>query len=128
MNFISYILETSPGTEFAYYIPVVVFIAVLVIGAMCMRHLYKARKKTDIAFRRLFKNTTKNLVIFIIIFTVLLLARYENIPYFSMRLWMFATGLAFIIIFLRAVKRYTKDYPKLKGNINQREAVEKEKS
>jgi CDP-diglyceride synthetase len=127
MNFISYLLKANPGSEFHYYTPVGVFIALLICAALCMRHVYKSKRKTDIAFRRIFKNSVKILVLFTALFTFLMLARYENIPYFSMRLWLLLGGLGFIFLLFRSIRKYRKEYPELKARLGKRETSETEK-
>ena len=54
--------------------------------------------------------------LFGILITVLLMIRYENIPYFAMRAWMYITLLIMLYIFYKYAKLYKVDYPREKIN------------
>ncbi|MFA6917219.1 MAG: hypothetical protein WC285_00050 [Candidatus Gracilibacteria bacterium] len=115
-NFFMYFLKSTPGTEFHYYIPLTIFVVLLLIAAIASSFIYRKRKKTDFAFKRLFKNLSKRLVLIAVLFTIYMLVRYENIPYFSMRLWMYLIGVTFLFFAYRYIKAYKVEYPKEKSN------------
>lgn len=113
-----YFFKPSPGTSFSYYLPLLVLIALLLIGAIAFSVIYKSKKKHDFAFKRLFKSLSKRLIIFGLVLLVLIAVRYENIPYFSMRLWLYLTILLLLHTAYKYIKAYTVEYPKEKENMH----------
>ncbi len=120
-SILSYFFSKAPGQEFKYYIPMTVLILVLVLGGIIFSAAYKKRKKTDFAFKRLFKKTGPRLVIFGIIFLVLILLRYENIIYFSMRIWLYLAVVGLLYFLFRTVRTYKVCYKKEKKSIQTRQ-------
>lgn len=124
----SYFFTRIPGTEFKYYIPFVIFIILLIVGGIAFSAYYKHRKKTDPAFKRLFQKTSTKLVLLGIMFGLLTLLRYERIPYFSMRIWLYLGILLFLWFVYHTVRVYKVDYPREKQNVHQiYQVVEKDK-
>lgn len=115
-NFFHYFFQSIPGTEFRYYIPLAIFIVLLLVAALAFSLIYRTKKKTDFAFKRLFKNLPKRLILIAILSLVYLLVRYENIPYFSMRIWLYVIIGLFIFFSYRYLKAYKVSYPKEKTN------------
>ena len=116
----NYLFNSVPGTEFRYYIPLLILATLLILGAMVFSQIYKRRKKFDFAFKRLFKNLSNRLIIIGILLLILVAVRYEQIPYFSMRLWLYAVLLFLLYTFYRYIKIYLKDYPKEKLNVKKK--------
>jgi len=111
-----YFFGKTPGTEFSYYIPLSILCGLLIIGAIVFSFIYRRKKKTDFAFKRLFKNISKRMVIVAILFIILMLIRYQNIAYLSMRFWMYVVGMVFLYFVYSFTKTYLKVYPKEKEN------------
>lgn len=99
MEFFSSLFAANPGTQFKYYILMLVLIAVLVIKSIVFAQIYKKKKKHDLAFKHFFKKTAGRLLLFAFLLGLFTASRYEAIPYFSMRLWLYLTIL-FLIYFL----------------------------
>lgn len=116
MNILHYIFAPVPGTEFRFYIPFAVLILALVIKAVVVSRMYHSKRKTDIAFRRLFRNTSNRLGLFAGLFTFLMLVRFETIPYFSMRLWLFIALIWLGHFIYKTAHTYYKVYPQEKIN------------
>ncbi len=110
MEFISYLLDPKPGSAFQYYIPAIVFTVLIAIAAIAFRHIYNSKKKSDPVFRKTFRNTQRNFWLFFGLFAFLIAVRYENIPYFSMRLWLLVAGLWFAYAIRRGLLRYKNQY------------------
>jgi len=111
-----YFFETNPGSEMRFYIPLIVITAILILGSLVFYFIYKNRKKEDFAFKRIFKSTSKNLITLGLILLILLMIRFENIMYLSMRAWLYLT-LLFIVLFLYALaKKFFLVYPKEREN------------
>ena len=115
-SFFSYLFKSNPGTEFSYYIPLITLAIVLILGSIIFSQYYKRKKKTDFAFKRLFKKLSSRMLLFGILFLVLIAFRYENIPYFSMRFLLYLTALIFLYFIYRYLKIYIVKYPKEKEN------------
>lgn len=116
MNFIKYLFNTNPGTEFKYYMPLGILVAILIISSVALSIVYDHKKNTDFAFKRLFKKSSLKLFLFGIFFLFLMGVRYESIPYFSMRIWLFL-GLLWLLYFVfKTIKTYFTTYKREKSN------------
>ena len=111
-----YLFAINPGPAFKYYVPLIIISALLIISSMVFSTIYKQRKKHDFAFKRLFRKTSSTMLIFGILFLLLVALRYENIPYFSMRIWLYLAILAILYFTYRYIKKYLVDYPREKQN------------
>lgn len=126
-SIISNVFSTLPGAQFKYYIPMLILVFALIIGGVVFSIIYKKKKKEDFAFKRLFAKTSKRLILFGILFLVLTMVRYENIPYFSMRLWLYSSILLFVYFAYKTITVYYKDYPREKSNVHNNMAIHKKK-
>lgn len=125
--FLSYIFSPSPGPQFNFYIPFIILVAILFITTIAFSVIYKNKKKEDFAFKRLFAKTSKRLLWLSFIFLFITAARYENIPYFSMRLWMYLALLLLGFFLYKTITVFKNDYPREKENVEHKMAVNKKK-
>lgn len=118
MNYISsifhYIFAPIPGTHFTYYNALAILASILIVGGIFFSNYYNKRKKNDIAFKISFRSLSKYMITFGLIFVILMLVRYERIPYFSMRLWLYVTFALFLYFAYRFIQIYRLEYPKQK--------------
>jgi len=112
-----YFFNRAPG-EFSYYIPLSILCGLLIIGSIVFSFIYNKKKKTDFAFKRLFRTVSKRMTIFAILFIILMLIRYQNIAYLSMRFWMYLLSAVFLYFVYRHVKVAIKEYPREKTNVH----------
>ena len=126
-SILDYFFTSVPGKEFAYYNHFYIFIGILFIGSIVFGQIYKKKRKTDVAFKRLYKKVSSRLIIFAIIFGFLILARYEKIPYFSTRILLSLTSLIFIYWLYKNIKSYKTSYLKEKRTEEHKKIVFKEK-
>ncbi|NIA02054.1 MAG: hypothetical protein GWP15_01595 [Nitrospirae bacterium] len=124
-SFFSYLFTSNPGTAFSYYVPILTLALVLILSSLLFSQYYKRKKKTNFAFKRLFKKLSNRMLLFGILFLVLTAIRYENIPYFSMRILLYITALIFLYFIYRYIKIYKVDYPKEKENAQAKQHVVK---
>ena len=117
MSFLTYLFSPEPGKDFLYYYPMLGLAATLIIGSIVASIIYKKRKKHDYAYKRLFKNLSTRLVTLGLIFIVLTAVRYENIPYFAMRLWIYLSLLLLAYFAYKYIKTARVDYPREKTNV-----------
>lgn len=117
MKYIKYFLSPNPGVDFRFYIPLVILVILLFVGAVAVSIIYDRKKHYDFAFKRLFRKTSLHLSLFGILFLFLLAVRYEGIPYFSARILLFA-GFAWLGYYIyKTVMIIRKDYPREKENV-----------
>jgi len=116
-NVFKYFFSPAPGSEFSFYIPVIILAVLLIIGSVVFSIIYKKKKRSDFAYKRLFKKLAGRCSIFAIIFLFLIGLRYENIPYFAMRLWIYLAAGVFLYFVYRYAKILKVDYPKEKANL-----------
>lgn len=121
MNFISSLFKSSPGVSFSYYPHLLTLAALLIIGSIVFHFIYKKKKKTDVAFKKAFQDVSKRSCIMGILFLALVAVRYQNIPYFSMRLWLYIAVAMVIFYVYKYVKIYTKDYKETKARMHEKQ-------
>lgn len=126
MAFLNYLLSINPGQAFSYYTELIILAALLIIGSIIFSQIYKKKKKTNFAFKRLFKKTSNRFFLLGFLYVILILLRYENIPYFSMRIWLYLSTLLLIFVLYKTIKTYIIDYPKEKENSQAKKVVRKE--
>jgi len=103
--------------------------SVLIISSIVFSAYYKKRKKVDFAFKRLFKSLSNRLILFGILLFILIAVRYESIPYFSMRIWLYILLLVLLYFVYRYLKIYTVKYPKERINADaKKQHVKKEEN
>lgn len=130
-TFLKYIFDTTPGSDFGYYLPMIILSALLIVAGIVFMFVYNNRKKYDFAFKRMFKNTSRNLVLFGILFLFLIGTRYENIPYFGMRFVLYISLLGLAYMLFSYVKTHRTDYKRELANPKstlKKEVVKKEKN
>ena len=126
-SILHYFFTSIPGKDFAYYNYFYAVIALLIIGSIIFSQTYKKKKKNDLAFKKLFKNVSNRLMTFGIIFGLLVLLRYEQIPYFSMRALLYLTGGLFIYWSYKTIKTYKTTYLKAKKDQEKKSNAKDEK-
>ncbi len=131
MNTISslfyYLLSPHPGSQFKFYIPMIILITILIIGGLAFSIIYKKRKKEDFAFKKLFQKTAARLILLGLLFLILTLVRYESIPYFSMRIWLYLSFLLLAFFLYSTIKTYKVKYPRERENLDIRMHSKKRK-
>ncbi len=110
MQFFSSLFAANPGTQFKYYILMLVVIGLLVIKSIVFAQMYKKKKKHDLAFKHFFKKTAGRLLLFAFFLAVFTASRYEAIPYFSMRLWLYLTVILLIYFVGKTAYIYKEKY------------------
>lgn len=128
-TFLSNTVKAAPGTEFGYYYVMIALIAVLFLGSFAFKYLLKYKiKHGDFVFKHIFKRVPAKMVYFSIGLLFLTLVRYENIPYFAMRLWMYLTLLGLVITIAYYLYKLLKVYPKELSNFKARPVGKKEEA
>jgi hypothetical protein len=122
----SNILEPTPGREFAYQYVMIGLIILLFAGAFALRKYTNIKiNQKDFVFKNMFRKVPARLHYFAIGLIFLTAVRYENIPYFAMRLWLYMT-LAGLLVFLgRMIYKYIKVYPKELANFKSRQTLKR---
>lgn len=122
MNFINSLLKSTPGHSFSYYPYLISLGILLILGNIVFHYIYNARKKTDLAFKRSFKDLSKRSALMGILFLFLTVVRFENIPYFSMRLWIYISLLLLAYLVYKYKVIYFKEYKRKKEVIHHKMA------
>jgi len=115
-TFLKYLFDTMPGSDFAYYLPMLIVSGLLIVAGIAFMFIYNNRKKYDFAFKRMFKNTSRNLVLFGLLFLFILGSRYENIPYFGMRFVLYVSLLGLAYMLYRYIRIHRTDYKRELSN------------
>lgn len=128
-EFLTYLFDNNPGSTFSFYTEFIVFISILLISGVAFSFYYKKNKKENYALKRQFKNLSKHLIQLSILFAILIVCRYERIPYFSMRfILLLALGI-FVFASYKYIKKWRVDYPleKETQKLNQKKKASKGK-
>lgn len=124
---INYFFTKVPGVEFGYYTLAIIAAIALILGSFAFKVIYKKRlDNRDFVFKKMFRKVGSRLIYFAITLLFLVLVRYERIPYFSMRLWMYLLLLAFLGIVAFYAYKYLKVYPKELENFEARGHIPEE--
>ncbi len=111
-NLLTYFFTTTPGPEMRFFIPLFALAGLLIVSSIAFSVIYKKKKKQDLAFKASFRSLSKNLMFLGIGFLLLTVVRYENIPYFSMRIWLYLLCLIALYTAYYYVKEYKTSYLK----------------
>ncbi len=115
-NFLHYLFAPVPGPHFKFLIPTLVLAGILIAAGVTFSEIYRRKKLEDFAFKRLFKKVSGRLVAFGILFIFLVAVRFENIPYFAMRIWIYLGLIILAYAFYHYLRIYIKIYPVEKLN------------
>lgn len=127
MKILSYLFTSAPGALAKFNLYVIGLGVFLILFSIVFSYIYKKKKKEDFAFKRLFKGVNKVALIFGIILLLYAAVRYENIPYFSMRIWIYIALIILLYFVYKYIKKYKIDYPREKQNVQSiTEKVKKE--
>ncbi|PIR54907.1 hypothetical protein COU74_04175 [Candidatus Peregrinibacteria bacterium CG10_big_fil_rev_8_21_14_0_10_36_19] len=111
-----YIFDRNPGSVYGYYTLSIILIIALIAFSIGFSHYYKLRKKEDQAFKKLFPDLAKTSLKMGLLLAAEIFFRYETIPYFSMRIWLYLT-LGYLAYLIYAyVQKYRVSYPQEKLN------------
>ncbi|PKL36970.1 hypothetical protein CVV38_03745 [Candidatus Peregrinibacteria bacterium HGW-Peregrinibacteria-1] len=133
MNFLqsilSYIFSPNPGANFNYYGLFFGLSIGLIVVATVFHFYYQSQRKENLALKTSFRSLSRNLVIIAIVFLVLIGARYENISFFSMRLFLGLNILALVYLVYKSIKKYLTTYKEnLAKNMSQHHNQKEKKS
>ena len=128
MSLIAKIFAKQPGSAFNYYNEMIIIVILLTVAAIVINFIYRHKKTTDPAFKKLFKNTSGNLGWFALVIALLLMFRSENIAYFSMRLWLYITVIWMAYYVAKNIFNFVTVYPKLAQKIAEKPKKEVKKS
>jgi len=115
-NLLKYLFSFLPGAHFKFYNEALIFIGVLIIGAIISKIILKRYKNA--ALKKHFGNMPRHLVLFAGLFGFLIFSRYEQIMLFSMRFILYVSLIGFLIWTGKQIyvffARYRKDNRRLK--------------
>jgi len=117
----SYLFVRFPGAEFNYRWWVLATAIVLILGAAGFKAIYRRKvANKDFVFKKMFKKIPGRMIYLGILLIFFVLVRIENIPYFSMRIWLILTILGVVISAVYYLYKYLKVYPKELENFESR--------
>jgi len=120
-NIPHYLFAIAPGQEFSYYMIGLIIVGLMLVGSIVFKQYYSRKVKNgDYVFKKMFKKFPNNLVYFAIGLLFFLGIRYENIPYFAMRLWFVLLAIGCLAYFGRQLYKFLKVYPKELENFESR--------
>ena len=104
--------ELQPGSEFKFMVILIVFFLILAIGSFYLDAWIKKQPHRN-AIKKLLPHFPNRLRILGIIGFVLLFFRYENIPYFAMRILLVLLLLGIISYIGYSLYKFKKHLPEL---------------
>ncbi|MBU0667724.1 hypothetical protein KJ951_02705 [Patescibacteria group bacterium] len=112
-TFVLYLFNPIPGRPFEYYY-LVGIIVLLLLGLGIFIRVYNRKNKEDRIFRKLFKKYPSKLWTMAIALAIYLLARYNYIPFFSMRLLFYLIAATTLYLIYDIINSYLRKYPAAK--------------
>lgn len=120
---LGYLFKLNPGSPFSFYIPLIIFFAVIAIFAFAVKRYIRYKKETSL--KKLFKNAPKRLGQFAVSGILLLIFRQQNIPFVSMRILLMVLILGIFAFIGKTAYLYWKIYPELLKKEQEREKKKK---
>lgn len=109
---LSYLFELQPGSSFRFMVPLIAFFLILAIGSFYLEKWIKKQPHKK-AITELLPKLSSRIRLFGILGFVLLFCRYENIPYFAMRIVLLAYLVGILVYVGRSIYKYKKHLPEL---------------
>lgn len=117
----SYLFAKFPGAEFSYKWHTLALAVILILGAAAFKTTYRKKvSNKDFVFKKIFKKVPGRMIYLGILLIFFVLVRIENIPYFSMRIWMILNLLGVVVFTVYYLYKYFKVYPKELENFESR--------
>ncbi len=107
---LTYFFEPLPSGRFEYMYFFIILAIVLIVASIGLR-LYLRRHKGDKIFRKLFRPLPGKLQTMGIIFGLYVVARYERMPFLSMRFLNYILLAVLLYLLIKYGKTYFKIYP-----------------
>jgi len=117
MNILNYIFTANPGHAYTYYFVFVPLAILLIAFGFQARMKYNKLKREDYAYKRLFKSMHSRSMMLGLLILFLVLIRFEQIPYFSMRIWSYAVLGLVVWLAYKYIQKFRIDYPREKQNV-----------
>ena len=109
---LGYLFTLQPGSEFKFMVPLIAFFLFLSIGSFYIEK-WVSRQPHRKAIKELLPDFSKRIRLFGIIGFLLLFARYENIPYFAMRIVLLLFLIGILVYVGRSLYKFKKHLPEL---------------
>lgn len=115
METLKYFFALSPGSNFSYYTEFLIFCAVVIVGAYALEFYIKRKRDENRTLKVMFGSLPGKLKWVGFVGLFLIANRYESIPYFSMRIWLYLDVLAFVWIASKSIYLLITKYPSQKS-------------
>ena len=107
---LKYYFDTSPGSDFKYWIALLIFAGILLILSTAIK-TYRQKIKDKI-LRKMIKSYPSQLFWFAVVAAFLVWIRLENVKLLSMRFfWIIYFALMFYLI-VKNIKTFYREYPR----------------
>ena len=110
LTLLQYFFDPLPSGPYKYMY-FFIGLAVVGVGASIALRIYLKKQKEDKIFKKLFRDLPGKLQIFGILEAIYVFARYERMPYVSMRFLNYLVLAYGIYVLTRYVQLYLKVYP-----------------
>lgn len=111
MEILSYLFSLSPGFGFNYYTPLFIYCGIVFVGSYGLDFYIKKHKNENRVLKSMFGSLPSKLRWLSIVTAFLVLTRYQNIPYFSMRAWLFISLLVAVYLTVKYLRLLIQKYP-----------------
>jgi energy-coupling factor transporter transmembrane protein EcfT len=119
-----YFFGPNPGSDFAFYPHLLTLVGILFLIGLAI----KIQNRRDKDFRKVFNHTPGNYFTVAVIILILLGARYEGLPFISMRAVLAFTLLSTALMIFTNLKAYFQKLPEIRSHAIARQHQSKQRS
>ena len=104
----NYFLDTNPGGEFILGLPLLIFFVVAIFA----KSFFKTKISADKYFKKSCRRRFWRITVFGVLGVILVAARFSEVPFFSMRLFLYLIFGSTILVALFTFFQIFRDYKK----------------
>jgi len=110
---LSYYLNTNPGGDFLVGYGLLIFFILVLFS----RSIVKGFAPHDKYFRKSLRKKFGKFIVLGVLGIILVTSRFSGVPWFSMRLWLYLTLIATLVLLLRTYQQIRGEYKKRIGSV-----------
>ena len=119
LDVLRYFFYPIPGSKFAYYIPLLIFVGLCIAGTIAMKYYIRKQGSENKAFKRTFGHFSYPLLWIAFLLLLNLFGRYERFPLLGSRFVLYIALVWAVYVIGKMVYSALKIYPAEKGRFKE---------